>query len=576
MGRSRFLGLALAMGGAAALGVAALISARRSPGETLGGGTSWALALQLLSGLGAASVGASFVWHGTHRLVGALLLAAGGAVFLQQLPLPGSTGAVLFTAALAGGSMPSPLVGVAALVAAGGARRFPDALVAGVAVVVGMFVLGVLPTALFDPRSSGCFACSRNLLLVHGSSEVHDELIRAGLPAAAVACGLLALLASVRALARRGLFRSSTAPVVIGGAGAAALGAALFAHETGAGLHEIDSTTRALWLLQCGILAAVAPGVVLLSIRGRLLRDRIAAMVAAASPSAEALRAALAVSLGDPQLEIVFPRAGGGVVDFAGRDVAAIRGDVAVAEVVRRGQVVAQLRHAGRLSQMPERVTQAALGAGLALEHASLHARLEAEVADLAASRARIVDVGDGERRRLERNLHDGAQQRLIALLMELQLMSGPDAAIERAKGELQRALGNLRAIAHGIYPVSLAEAGLVEAARELADESRVPMRFEVGSRPHLLPSVEAAFYRLVLDCVRLAERYGNGAALVVQIEAAPGSARLRIVAPGVDQRSAERALEYARDRLDALSGTLRTSAVETDLVVEATVSCGS
>ena len=222
-------------------------------------------------------------------------------------------------------------------------------------------------------------------------------------------------------------------------------------------------------------------------------------------------------------------------------------------------------------------MSQAAIGAGLALEHASLHARLQAELADLAASRARIVDVGDAERRRLERNLHDGAQQRLIALSMELQLVAGADGEARRATDELQDALEKLRAIAHGIYPVSLTEDGLAGAVRELADGSRVPVHVDSVAQRRLPPSVDAAFYRVVLDCVRLAERRGNGGSLVVRIDsAATSSAQVSVVTPGVDQRAAVTALEHAADRVAALSGTLAVRIQGTDLIVEASVPCGS
>jgi signal transduction histidine kinase len=100
-------------------------------------------------------------------------------------------------------------------------------------------------------------------------------------------------------------------------------------------------------------------------------------------------------------------------------------------------------------------------------------------------------------------------------------------------------------------------------------------VRIETTPQQRLPPSVDAALYRLVLDCVRLAERAGDGARLVVQIETAAGSARVRIVTPGVGQLSAEPALEHASDRLAALSGTLAIRTRGNDLIVEASVPCG-
>ena len=315
MRRVRWLALTLVMALIAALGIATLVSAHRSPDETLGGGAAWALGLQLLAGLGVSSAGAYLVWQGTRRRAGLLLVATGPAVFLEQLPLPGHAGSLLFTAALVGGATTSALAGAAALAAPGVGRCFPDLLVAGLALVITTILLGVLPTILFDPRASGCFACSRNLLLVDGDAHLHDGLIRVGLPAAALACGVLALLALISLLGRRGLTLSTSTPVLAGGAAVAALGAAIFAHDAGAGVVEIDSGTRALWLIQCGTLLVAAAGVAALSLRARLLRDRVAAIVIAALPPPGTLRATLAAALGDPRLEIVFPRAGGCAVD---------------------------------------------------------------------------------------------------------------------------------------------------------------------------------------------------------------------------------------------------------------------
>ena len=213
----------------------------------------------------------------------------------------------------------------------------------------------------------------------------------------------------------------------------------------------------------------------------------------------------------------MYARPDGGLIYADGSPAPPAGPAVAIAKVTRDGHVVAHLRHAPVLARSPERVTQAALGAGLALEHAWLRARLEAQVAELAASRARLVEVADVERQRLERNLHDGAQQRLIALSMTLSLLPANDAVMA-ARAALQEALDNLRAIAHGIHPVALSEAGLAGATRELADSARVPLRVEPLSYEARPLVVDAALYRLVAECVGLAERSGRAAPVTVRI----------------------------------------------------------
>ena len=575
MRQVRWAGLALAAAMIAAVGAVALVSASRSPAEALGGGASWAVALQLLAGLGISAAGAYLVWQGARWRSAVLLILTGVAVFFEELPLPGASGALLFTIALATGAMTGALAGSAALALPGVGRLVPDALVGGAAFVTTGLMLGVVPATLFDPRSSGCFTCPANLLLVHGDQRLAGSIENAGLTAAAVACGALALLVVVRVGRRIELLRSASAPILLGGAGVAAVAAATFVSDSGAGVLQVNATTRALWLAQCATLLAASSGVASFAFYARRLRDRVAAIVLAALPSPDQLRDTLATALGDPSLAIVFPR-GPVSLDALGNEVPQAGDGVAVAEVVRRGQAIAHVRHAPWLSQSPERVTEVAVGAGLALEHAALSARLRAELAELSASRIRIVELGDAERRRLERNLHDGAQQHLIALSIALELTSPGDAATARARAEVRRALDNLRVIAHGIHPVSLTEDGVAGAVRELADTSRVPLRIVASCETRLPPSVDAALYRLVLDSVRLCEQCGDGTPVTVTIDTDTESALVRIAMPGVASAQVAGAVEHAADRIAALSGELSTRVDGSDLVVEATVPCGS
>ena len=552
-------GIALAAVAVATLGVAALVQAHRHPVEGLGGGGSAALALALAAGLGAFAAGV--------QLRRPALAAAGPALFLAELPQPQSGGALLFTAALALGATAPALAGTAALAYPRLARAAPDGAVAGAALGATALWLGILPTATFDPRASGCFECPRNLLLIGGNGGLHDALVSSGLWASAAACAALALLALVRAATRR-----SAAPLVPA-AVAAGLGAAGFAVSAGQGAPTVDATTRALWLVQCGALALAAAGVAFEVARNRRLARRIAGLVLSALPSAEALRATLGAGLGDPELAIVFPRTGRAAVDIDGRPAPAPARDRRVTEVTRGGNVIAELRHGG---DAPERVAEAARGAGLALEHASLRARLRAELADLAVSRARVIEVGDAERRRLERNLHDGAQQRLIALSVALQQVPSAPAGVVRAREEVALALDELRALAHGIHPAALSDAGLDAAVRDLIDGARVPARLESLPAGRLPAAVESAAYRLVLDAVACAERAGDGRALRIAMGLEAGMLRARLVLPGVAPAAAAATLEHADDRFAALAGELAVIKHEDGAAVEASVPCGS
>ena len=148
----------------------------------------------------------------------------------------------------------------------------------------------------------------------------------------------------------------------------------------------------------CSLLAVTGVGVAVQAIRARLLRGRIAGMVGGALPEARELRDAMARALGDPGLAIVFSRPGAGAIDAEGRRATDSHAGIAT-DVTRGGEVIAQLRHTA--PPAPERVAQVAEGAALGLERAALRANARAELTDLMESRARVIEVADGGRRRL-------------------------------------------------------------------------------------------------------------------------------------------------------------------------------
>jgi signal transduction histidine kinase len=424
---------------------------------------------------------------------------------------------------------------------------------------------GLVPSVLFDPRATGCFECPRNLLLLHGDAGLHDALLRDGLWVNAVACAVVAGAAALGLARRPALVRRVAAPVVVPALVAAGLGAAMLAHDARAGSPALDATTRTLWLLLCGALLLAAAGVASEAVRVRLLRRRVAAHVVATLPAGDELQAALAAALDDPGLRVVFVTGSGIRVDATGRSAGPPAPGVAVTEIHAGGELVAELHHDAALAA-GDRVAAVARGAGLGLQHAALRARLRAELAELDASRARVVEAADGERRRLERNLHDGAQQRLIALTVAL-------ADDPVAQGEMRAALAELREIAHGIHPVSLSDAGLAAAVRDIADGSRVPVRIGAVLSQRVPAPVEAATHRLVSDAVLCAERDGDGRAVEVEIERMDGLLRARMRLPGVDPERATVRLEHSADRFAALGGRL---AIGTGAVVDGELPCGS
>jgi len=181
---------------------------------------------------------------------------------------------------------------------------------------------------------------------------------------------------------------------------------------------------------------------------------------------------------------------------------------------------------------------------------------------ELAASRARIVAAGDAERRRLERNLHDGAQQRLVSLALMLRLASRrhpDDRDLALAGDELGHALQELRELARGIHPAVLSERGLEPAVRALADRAPVPVELELGFEDRLPEAVEAAVYYVVSEALTNVAKYANAGYVRVRIEREDGLARLEVSddgAGGADPAGGS-GLRGLADRVEALGGRL-------------------
>jgi signal transduction histidine kinase len=182
---------------------------------------------------------------------------------------------------------------------------------------------------------------------------------------------------------------------------------------------------------------------------------------------------------------------------------------------------------------------------------------------ELAASRARIVAAGDAERRRLERNLHDGAQQRLVSLALMLRLAARrhpDDADLDRAGEELTHALQELRELARGIHPAVLTERGLEPAVRAVADRTPLPVEIEVDIGSERLPGpVEAAAYYVVSEALTNVAKYANASLVRIRVERAGGMARIQVSDDGAGGAHPDggSGLRGLADRVEALAGRL-------------------
>jgi signal transduction histidine kinase len=247
------------------------------------------------------------------------------------------------------------------------------------------------------------------------------------------------------------------------------------------------------------------------------------------TPPPGGLRDVLAGIAGDPALVLAYPvddpeR----LVDGDGRPVE-LSPDLETTSLVQDGRAVAVLAHRPGLLDDEQLVEEVAAASRLALENERLQAEVRARLEELRASRARIVDAGDAERKRLERDLHDGAQQRLVGLSLSLRVLRGrvadADGRLEQAENELRQAATELRELAHGIFPAVLADEGLAAALEALAEESRVPIRVDGVPETRYAASVETAAYTVVAEAARISTQplavgaSASNGALVIEVQ---------------------------------------------------------
>jgi signal transduction histidine kinase len=234
--------------------------------------------------------------------------------------------------------------------------------------------------------------------------------------------------------------------------------------------------------------------------------------------------------------------------------------------VERDGRRVAAIVHDAALDTTSELVQAAAAAASLALDNERLKADLRARLEELRESRLRIVEATDQARRRIERNLHDGAQQQLVALALELRLLksraeAGDDVAplIDGLTERLNSALADLRELARGIHPSILTDRGLEPAIRALADRSPVPVDADVEIDERLPAPVEAAAYFLVAEALTNAAKHSGASVVSVDVRRANGTVFVDVADDGIGGVDIESGggLRGLQDRVAAVDGEL-------------------
>ena len=340
-------------------------------------------------------------------------------------------------------------------------------------------------------------------------------------------------------------------------------------------------------------LLALAPVVFLGGLlRARLVRGHVGRLVVElgdASPRG-ALREALGRALGDPTVEVAYWVAErGGYVDGHGQAVALPSGDGdrAVTFIERSGQPVGALIHDAALRDDPAHVDAVCAAAGLALENDRLHAEVLARLDEVRASRARIVEAGDAARRRVERNLHDGAQQRLVSLSMAIGMardkldsgaVSDAESLLGQASEEATSAIKELRELARGLHPAILSEVGLVAAVESVAERSPVPVEVHATTNGPLSDSVEATAYYVVAESLTNVAKYARASSVQVRIEHCGDRLRVEVADDGTGGAEIRpgSGLEGLADRVAVLDGHLEVhSAPGAGTRIRADLPCG-
>lgn len=445
-------------------------------------------------------------------------------------------------------------------------------LIGSIANILVVWVMLAAPAGRLEPGPSRWVLAAFSAVVVLAAVVVDVELtVRRGIWAAGVAVSLLLAAIVVRRwVLASAPARRSLAPVVVAGVTAAlvhaldfAAGVLLIQVTPGTSLYTADVITRTL----------VPYGFLLGLLRLRMARGAVADLVVelGETPPPERLREALATALSDPSLEVLYWSESFGIyADARGEavDVAGVAADRSVTLLERDGRPLAAILHDPALAEDPGLVPAMAAAVRLAVDNERLAAEVRSQLDEVRASRTRIVEASDAERRRVERNLHDGAQQRLVALSLALRRAqaqlpadAGPELtdSLAAASDQLRDALAELRELARGIHPAILTEAGLGPALRALARDSPVPTTARIDLPETIAEPVAAAAYYVVAEALANVAKYAEARSVGIEAQVDGDELRVAITDDGRGGADPTRGsgLRGLHDRVAALDGRM-------------------
>ena len=433
-----------------------------------------------------------------------------------------------------------------------------------------LVTVGILPLFFFFDPASECDDCPENVFLIERNDTAVDIF-----GTAINLIGVFLVVLVLRSVVRR--WRASTraerrlyAPMY--GAGVALMLALIgqLALQSTIGQSDVLVAISLLSMLPFALVPYLFLGAL---VRARYVQGgAVGALVArlAEAPAERNLRDALAEALDDPTLELHYwlPERRQ-FVDSYGREVQPPEegSGRALTTIEREGECIAGIVHDATLPEAQEHVRSVGAAAYLALANERLDAELRAKIDELRASRQRMLQIGLEERRRLERDLHDGAQQRLVAMALNIRLARAklnhdPVAADQLLAGageELDAALEELRELARGIHPAVLSDRGLGTALETLASRAPVPVELAELPDERLPEAVELAAYFVVAEALTNVAKYANASHATVGVARENGRVLVEVSDDGVGGANPENGtgLRGLADRLAVLEGRL-------------------
>lgn len=437
-----------------------------------------------------------------------------------------------------------------------------------IAGVYAWFAFTAIKSVTYDPIGGGCSECVRNPFYVPGTSWLNPTLVNVSVYGTVVLAVFVLAIFTLH-------WRRATAPVRRAMAPAVWAALPLFLVVVVGqlqGIGVIPSQVAVVtgpfeWLT----FAILPVGLLIGVLRTRLGRAAIGDLVMELSrpPMTGSLQELLARTIGDPSLQLALALPDGSYIDSRGNRVELPSADErrAVTAIDLEGQPLAALIHDPALNDDdPGLVAAAGSAARLALENERLQAEVRASLEEVRASRARILEAADAERKRLERDIHDGAQQRLVALGVALKLArdhaaTRGDAALvsdlDGATGQLKDALKELRELAQGVHPAVLTRAGISPALRVLAELSPIPVEIKAAPVERYPEKVEAAVYFVVSEALANAAKHSAARRVEISVRRDDNCLAIDVSDDGVGGANADggTGLMGISDRVSVLGG---------------------